>query len=158
MSRFRSLMSSAFMVVLAGCSVVPLSADVSKLQPPYRVEVNSSRGPGDWNVSERTLTAGSPEEQAVTRWLQAHSTGWHPDFTSYVPSRRIRGDGFDLNFVGNLCVLNYHVGPDDRWSQMSRTVPAKDGIPGVFPPDDNRDVPSDWSLGALGTGVSKTRL
>jgi hypothetical protein len=118
----------AILVLIAvGCSTVPQTAH---LRPPYRIEVEHS---GITVVNRPTirgvpLAPGSPEEQAVTRWLQTHSTGWRLDFASYAPGRRILGDGFTLNFLGGLCVLNA-----DGFEKSLR-LKNKDDIPDVFGP------------------------
>ncbi len=119
---------SLFVLVGAGCSTVPRTVAVSKLQPPYRFMVYEGGTP----VSEGPVAPGSLEEQEVTRWLQSHSTDWHRTFVTYAPSHLIRGDDFNLDFRGDECVLNYRVNSRDDWTQVCRSIDRKELIPSVL--------------------------
>ncbi len=121
-----------------GCLATRRSVNLDTLNPPYRIENRSPRNPAENRpdvkvVTDRVVAQGSKDEQAITRWLQAHETGWRLDFNSYVPGQQIKGDRFELNFVGPICVMNYAAeGKGDRWVQVSRTVEESDALPELF--------------------------
>ena len=95
-----------------GCSTSAALA-VSKFQPPYRIEVHAAGKV----VLNRTVPPGSSDETEVSRWVQTHSAGWRPTYATYAPVRRIRGNGFDLNFQKGLCVLSYQTNSRETGSR-----------------------------------------
>jgi hypothetical protein len=126
-------LSLAGLLGVAGClSLSQRPPKLSRLTPPYRVEVYEKGRP----VVERPVASGSSDELVITRWLKNHESGWRTDLNTYAPGRRIKGDNFDLNFSGRVCVLNHD--PDDKgdWVQVSRTIDDSDALPpSVFAPD-----------------------
>ena len=117
----------------AGClAMTRQPVNLARLTSPYRVEIYEKGSP----KVERTVAPGSPDELAITRWLQAHESGWRTDFNTYAPARRIKADSFDLNFSGRVCVMNYDSNGKGNWVQVSRTIDDSDALPSsVFAPD-----------------------
>jgi len=114
---------------VAGCQTLGhRSVDLTRLTSPDRVEIYQ----GGRTVAEHAVVPGSPEDSSISRWLQAHKSGWRTDYNSYAPGRRIVGDGFDLNFSGRVCVLNYDRDGRGDWVQVSRSVDDSDSPPAVF--------------------------
>jgi hypothetical protein len=107
---------------------LPRTVTVARLGPPYRVEIPQAGK----HVPAHSVAAGSVQEQAISRWIQSHRSGWRLDFVSYVPVRRIKGDRFDLNFLKGICVLNYQEKPNGSWVQMSRPIAYGDELQEVF--------------------------
>jgi hypothetical protein len=124
--RWSVVVALAALLVAAGVGVgclatAPRAVESAHLRGPYRVQVYRD----GQSVRESTLAPGSAEEQAVAAWLASHQDGWQPSLVSYVPGRRIHGDGFNLNLLpGGLCVLNY--GLSDHPRQVVRQVAAAD--------------------------------
>ena len=112
------------------CSIATRTINVAKLGPANQIEVHERGKP----MFEHPITAGSTEDQAVQSWLRLHSTGWEHSLASYVPSRRVKGENFDLNFLGNSCVLNYRVNDKGEWTQVIRPTKEDDPILNVFAP------------------------
>jgi hypothetical protein len=119
------------LLVVAGCASTRRTVNLSRLTPPYRVEKNE----GGRTVAEHTVAPGSPDELAITRWLQSHDSGWGMDLNTYALARRIKGDRFDLNFAGRTCVMNYDPNGKGEWVQVSRTIDESDTLPALFAPD-----------------------
>ena len=117
----------AFTLLAFGCSIAPRAISVNHIGPASRVEVYE----GGQTVFQRSIAAGSAEEHVVKAWLEKHSTGWQPTLITFVPSRRITGENFNLNFCGNDCVLNYAPDGKGAWIQLIRPIAADDPIPDV---------------------------
>lgn len=123
-----AVLALVLVVAALGYLFVPRRVPVSQFRPPYRVEVRSGRHRG----TVHSLAPNSPEERAVTRWLQENAFGWRPTFVAYVPTRLIEGDGFTLNFLKGTCVLNYRASPNGDRYQVSRAIESDDAIVDVF--------------------------
>jgi len=127
------LLPLALLVYLA---IGPRTVSTARLQRPFRVEVYQGGRP----AFERPIAPDSAADRAIAAWLLAHTSDWRPTLVTYVPSRRIHGAGFNLNFTGKLVVLNYDADPDGkgRWRQVSRAVRDDQEIPSVFGRPDGR--------------------
>ncbi len=114
----------AFALAVLGFFVIPWTVPVAYFRPPYRVE----QWEGGRPVWDRSVVPGSPEERAISRWLQAHASGWRPTFHSYAPVQRIGGDGFRFNFQKGRCILNYRTKRAGAYFQVSRSIEDSDSI------------------------------
>lgn len=118
-------------VLVAGGWGLSWSIDPTDVGPARRILVYSGGRP----VIDRPIETGSADERAVAAWLESHSKGWHISFMTYVPGRKIQGDGFTLDFHTGFCVLNYHY---RKWSggvglaQVVRNLRPDETIPDVF--------------------------
>jgi hypothetical protein len=130
MVRHRLVMPLPVVLAVLGCSS-PRALPVSRFRPPYRIEVHDAGAV----VFDRAVPPG-PEEEEISRWIQSHSAGWRPTTVTYAPVRRIRGSGFDLNFLEGRCVLNYRANPKGDWVQLSRSIESYDPVPAVFARND----------------------
>jgi hypothetical protein len=122
-------LSLACMVGLAGCwSLNRRPVNPARFAPPCRLETYENGRP----QGERTVPPGSSDELAITTWLHVHKSGWHLDFNTYAPGRLVKGDGFNLNLSGRVCVLNYDPDGQGDWVQVSRTLEESDALPAPF--------------------------
>ena len=121
-------LAAVFLQSFLGRSNARDAIDLTKIAPPYRIDVHKGGTP----VFERAIARDSDEERAITGWFKGHKTKWHWTLDTVAPSRRVRGEGFDLNFSGRSCVLNYRTGPKGRWNQVVRDLDKGDPIPKIF--------------------------
>jgi hypothetical protein len=119
--------AGALFVGVPACVTAPRTIDAAKLGPTNRIVVYENGKP----VIDRVVTAGSPQDRAVTAWLESHASGWRPTLIDYAPVQRVRGESFDLNFQNKQCVLNYRAN-EGSWLQVMRPIAAGDPIPQVF--------------------------
>ena len=54
-----------------------------------------------------TISPGSEQYKALSTWLIAHQDGWQSSVATYAPSVVVTGNGFNLNFLQSLAVLNH---------------------------------------------------
>lgn len=120
--------TAVFLQSFIGRPIPRDAVDLTKIAPPYRIDVYRGGSP----QFERAIARDSEEERAITAWLKRHKSKWHRTFDTVAPSRRIRGEGFDLNFSGRSCILNYRAGPNGRWVQMFCDLDKGDPIPKIF--------------------------
>lgn len=91
-------------VLVAGCSQeLPLQL------PPGEPLKLSAHAHGA-AVSGCSIAPGSPQYQALEKWLSQNRGGWQTTPASYVPGTVVSGAGFTLNFVGTVVVANVSSG------------------------------------------------
>ena len=129
MIRISSASLIVFVLSTSGCPSIPKEVPSGQLRPPYQVMVYAKGTP----ITDRPIVPGSREEQAVTKWLRSHTSGWSRDLNSYAPKIYIRGEGFTLNVSKKICVLNYNATPDAKgFTQVSRATEKDDQILALF--------------------------
>ncbi|MBD8872230.1 hypothetical protein [Rhodanobacter sp. DHB23] len=53
------------------------------------------------------INQDSEQYKTLSTWLMTHQDGWQSSIVTYVPSLVVTGDGFNLNFLHSVAVLNY---------------------------------------------------
>jgi hypothetical protein len=71
-------------------------------------------------IKHCTISQDSEQYKTLSAWLAAHQDGWKSSVASYVPGVMVDGDGFSLNFLSSIAVLNY------AGSQSTRQVLPSD--------------------------------
>lgn len=59
------------------------------------------------NTTVCDVEANSPGVTAVAAWLDSNRDDWHSSMVTYAPTVQLNGDGFSINFVGGLAVINH---------------------------------------------------
>ena len=102
----------ALLTVVAGCGS---SVDLD-LPTAGKLDLTIRDGA---NTAFCDVEASSPGVNSVTAWLEANRDGWQSSMVTYAPTVQLNGDGFSLNFVGELAVVNH------ANRQLTHPVPAE---------------------------------
>lgn len=91
-------------VLVAGCSqALPLQLSPGE---PLKLSAHAHGAA----VSDCTIAPGSPQHQALEKWLSQSRGGWQATPASYVHGTVVSGAGFTLNFVGAVAIVNVSSG------------------------------------------------
>ncbi len=60
------------------------------------------------NTSYCDIDASSSGVTSVATWIETNRDGWDSSIVTYAPSVQLNGDGFSVNFVSDLAVINYN--------------------------------------------------
>lgn len=102
------------LVLLVGCQLSITEQELAGQS--LRVAVfDSGMRIKDYNVSPQ-----DPLHQQISDFIIKKSKGWSPNFVSYSPAVVIYGDGFNINYVGELAVYNGATG------QLTRKIKYED--------------------------------
>jgi len=97
----RALATLVMALACGGCS---RSLDFSL---PTDAQLGLSIELPDRPAQSCTIPAGSTRMQALSRWLEANRTGWGPMLaTDGAGGVRVYGQGFALQFDGNMAILS----------------------------------------------------
>ena len=88
-------------VLVAGCT-----QDLSLTLPPDAQLKLSSHVHGS-PTETCSIAHGSPQYQALEKWLNQNRGGWQTTPATYVPGKVVSGPDFTLNFIGSLVIANF---------------------------------------------------